>query len=169
VQQAIESLPGVQSVLEIGCGPGANLRAWRAAHPEWVLLGVDVNPAAVRWCQRQFAGDRDVVLACEDYLTSPWLPMADVVVSCYSLAYVDPAALDGMLAKCWRSARRGLVLAEPMAGDGLPVGPCAAEQEEWRHDYAEALWRVGARQLITWPVTPPADRLNALVVARKEL
>lgn len=45
---------GVQSVLELGCGDGAQLAL--ASYPSY--LGVDVSPAAVSMCSSRFADDR---------------------------------------------------------------------------------------------------------------
>jgi SAM-dependent methyltransferase len=45
---------GVESVLEFGCGDGAQLAL--ASYP--IYLGVDVSPAAVDTCKARFAGDQ---------------------------------------------------------------------------------------------------------------
>lgn len=44
----------LRSVLDFGCGCGRILRQWESRLPER-LVGVDVNPRLVRWCQRHLA------------------------------------------------------------------------------------------------------------------
>ncbi len=166
---AIGACGPIGSILEVGCHVGPNLRLWRQRWPEAVLFGLDVSPQAIQFGREHFAGDPDLHLWLEDYLTAPFFPMADIVAACYALSYADPGALPAVLEQCWRSARRAVVLAEPMALDGLPAGPCKADMEEWRHDYVQALTDLGARHVEVRLVTPPADgTLNGILIARKD-
>ena len=169
LEAAVASCAPFGSILEVGCACGPNLRRWRRQWPHTTLLGVDVSREMIRFGMDRFAGDPDVHLWVEDYLTAPFLPMADIITSCYALSYCDPAALPMVLDRCWKSTRKALILAEPMALDGLPVGPCKDDIEEWRHDYLMALTDLGARSFEVRPVNPPADgTLNGILIARKE-
>jgi hypothetical protein len=109
-----------------------------------VVQGVEVSQEACIYAQNKFIKDGRVGILWSDILdaASRWEPAeVDVVVSCYSLAYVAPDDLNGLLAAMVRSARVGIILIEPMMGE-----PCmmyaAGGMIEWRHDYVNRLSRI---------------------------
>ncbi len=157
-----ELVPDWQTLHEVGCGPGANLRLLTATWPERRLSGWDANPEAVRWCQEHLAD----VPVWEARLPEASLPASDVLLSCYALAYVAPDALWALLDRLWAAAARALLLAEPMA-EPEAVGACGP-RGEWRHDYAEWAQRAGGwTALHVRAVDPPADRMNRILVLRR--
>jgi hypothetical protein len=83
----------------------------------------------------------------------------DVILTCYTLAYVLPADLPGVLREVRRVARVGCVLAEPMDLGG---------DEGWtgtRHEYLTDLSDTKSRHLRTLR-RPWHDGLNAVLTAR---
>lgn len=104
------------SILEVGCGSGPNLRLWRAQWPSADLTGMDVNAVAVGWGQKQAWSEG------WDWTPVNW-PLErlkdmpgpfDVVVSCYTLTYIDPNEIDSVLQQLVRLTKTALVIMEPM-------------------------------------------------------
>jgi hypothetical protein len=107
----------------------------------WVAVeGLEVSSEASIFAQEQFKLDPAVRITCGDMLheSEVWDPHeVDVVVSCYSLAYVAPEDLSDLLEAVVRSAAKAVVLVEPMYGPPgrMPVQYTA----EWRHTYTDLL------------------------------
>jgi len=96
---------------------------------------------------------------------------ADVVLSCYTLAYIAPEDLDAVLYEMGRLAKRAVILAEPMGPTTEQVRGGFSGYSEWAHGYQTALKWIGTLRecaATVIPVEPPVDRLNGvLVVTRK--
>lgn len=164
------------TVLEVGahCGPNLVRLAQELPGIEQ-LSGVDVNAAAVAagqaWVTRLGLDQRIELVTgrVPDMTQQLASACVDVVMSCYALAYIAPSDLDEVLYEMGRLAKRAIVLAEPMtdAGHSEWNGALTGYQE-WAHNY-----RLASRWLPSWrgmvvrsePVTPPVDRLNALLIA----
>lgn len=149
---ALAELPPFRTLLEIGCHAGMNLRLIHEAYPEVQLWGIDINERAITEGRAllQSAG----VPATLEIRTLPadtqiWADqMFDVVLTCYTLAYLSPSDIVAALSECWRLTAKHLVMLEPMA---LPpdfqrqelMGHTEGEERidfvEWRHDYIQAL------------------------------
>jgi ubiquinone/menaquinone biosynthesis C-methylase UbiE len=175
---AMQALSGVTSVLEVGshCGPNLFRLASELPYLEQ-LTGVDVNADAIaagaRWAQSRGLSERvhfdvgrvpDVTSALPD-------SCVDVVLSCYALAYIAPADLDGVLYEMGRLARRAMVLAEPMTNQPKADGGATwGGYAEWAHNYQAAIRWIGTMRGMTIrriDVTPPVDRLNGILVAER--
>jgi SAM-dependent methyltransferase len=154
------------SVLEVGCGGGANLRLIGSLWPTVALIGLDVNPPLLMAAK---AALPTATLVSGDMAEIPW-PAADLVVSCYALAYVSPGQVPRVLGRLKAAARLGAVLMEPM-----PLGPVVAsvrvppagdEPWGWAHPLprmvAEPGWQIDA-----FPIAPPVDGLNRCLVMRR--
>jgi trans-aconitate methyltransferase len=169
--QGLRLLRPFSRVLEIGCHCGPNLRR---VHREWPLVdlaGMDVNAEAVGyglnaaraegWEWDAYVGDFTKGLGA---LKTPY----DVVVSCYALAYCTTEEIRVVMDHVMRLARRGVVLAEPMArwpGKSLTVPEWAVA--EFAHDYGSLVRSRTEGAIVTrWEIDPPVDRLNGVVVAR---
>ena len=151
---------GARSVLEIGCHCGPNLRLWRSRWPTLQCWGFDVSTEAIAAGQQFFAGDPHADVWVEDLRRALTLPRADVVVSCYALAYVPPEELAETVGRLRDAARMAMILAEPMAFGGDAEGRCADDPEEYRHDYVRLLAWHG---VATVTMLEPVDRLNAIL------
>jgi SAM-dependent methyltransferase len=49
-------LPGVKSLLSVGCGPGVFLRELAQSHPEIEIVGVDKSPDRIQQAKQRFRG-----------------------------------------------------------------------------------------------------------------
>lgn len=156
-----------ESVLDVGCNAGPNLRRIAAEFPGCRLSGFDINEEAIVAAQRLFveSGIAAELSVGSLYAVLPRLPTgsADVVLSSFVLAYVPPAHLEKVLADVVRIARRGVVLAEPHAfGVERPPGILRVPWYDWRHDYAQGLVAVGVpRARITVFDTPSPGSVDA--------
>lgn len=171
--EALRALPRFSSLLEVGCGPGVNL--WRVleAFPDADLTGLDVSQAAIDNGYARFAeadqtrqGRGRVALAVGPLpeALEPMQPV-DVVLSCYTLAYIAPQRLAETFFGLLTLARQAVILAEPMV---TPQEPAAklTNLPEWRHDYLE-----GFAHAPGWAITSMKplyiDRMNRILVAER--
>jgi SAM-dependent methyltransferase len=91
VLNAIVQERSIASVLELGCGDGAQLAIGR--YPSY--LGVDVSPAAVAICQKKFAGDASKSFMTLDQFRSK-RPTADLALSLDVIYHlVEDSVFDG--------------------------------------------------------------------------
>lgn len=169
---------GATSVLEIGCHCGPNLLRIATDQPRVTrLLGYDVNEQAVeagrRWAQSVGLGDRIQIEAGTVPAATRHLPdrSFDVVLSCYTLAYIAPGDLAAMLWEMGRLAKHAMVIAEPMTSAHEPrTRSNLTGYVEWAHNYQTA-----SRWLGTWsdcvmrsePVSPPVDQLDTVLIAER--
>jgi len=163
VPLALKMLSSVESVYELGCGSGPNLRLLKEIQPGLSIGGSEPSPGLAGWASEHLG-------VHIDQLTLPEVPSDrwDVYLSCYALAYVDPEdvlttlrALDG----------RALVLMEPQ-GEGELVqlqteDGASYGLPEWHHDYLALLPESGWRMTWRWPVLPPVQGLNAVLIAER--
>lgn len=156
-----------ESVLEVGCHCGPNLRRLADAYPEMRCDGLDVNVDVVVAGRELFRpyGDRIRLFYCEfPHGTHSWVDgIYDLVFSCYSLAYIAPPFLANALEQMLRLAKEAVVIVEPSGtGQYLARGDYA----EWRHDYGRELARVvRGRPLWHYAITPaPANGLDSVFI-----
>lgn len=174
VISAIVGELGAATVLEVGCHCGPNLVRLAQDHPTLRGYGFDANAEAIaagqQWAAR--AGLRDRVemvtgrfpTATEKFPTGSF----DVVLSCYSLAYIAPADLDAALYEMGRVAKQAVILAEPH----VDTGPATTRQSfggyaEWQHPYQMTIPWIATlrnRSVRVVPVDPPVDALRAVLV-----
>ena len=96
---------GVGSVIEFGCGDGAQLRL--ASYPSYV--GVDVSQTAVELCRGIFADDRSKTFWRSDEL--PPGAEADLALSLDVIYHlVEDPVFDGYMAQLFRSAGRFVIV-----------------------------------------------------------
>lgn len=165
------------TLLEVGCHCGPNLIRLTAELPTLFASGVDANADAIAageaWAVR--AGVSDRVELCTGLVPEATAGLkdgcVDVVLSCYSLAYIAPRDLDAVLYEIGRLATKAVVLAEPMVATGPATeARSLSGYTEWAHAYADAVRWVGSlrgMQTRIVPITPPVDRLNGVWVATR--
>ena len=86
---ALSCLPDVISLYEVGCGSGPNLRLLQK-HRHWLALGgSEPCPGMAVFASEQLGILIDQT-ALPDGPTTTW----DVILSCYTMAYLDPEALQ---------------------------------------------------------------------------
>lgn len=174
VIRALATVAPFSSVLEVGCNAGPNLRRIHARWPRVDLLGMDIHDGALKYGQRAaraegwawagYCGDlRDLHLLGAD--------IADVVLTCYSLAYLDPRDIVEVLDACLAAARSALIIAEPMALAGEPAKyapPMPGVVPEYHHPYQDLLAQRGLESTML-PITPPENRLAHVLIVRRPL
>jgi ubiquinone/menaquinone biosynthesis C-methylase UbiE len=166
------------SLIEVGCHCGPNLIRLAQDVPSLTdLFGIDANAQAIDAGQAWAA---EAGLAGRVQMRQGRFPAdtssmgdrcADVVLSCYALAYLAPEDLDAALYEMGRLAAKVVILAEPLS----PTTPVALHRaatgyQEWAHAYGRALKWIGTfagTQVRVVDVEPPVDRLNAIVVLER--
>jgi ubiquinone/menaquinone biosynthesis C-methylase UbiE len=172
VCEAVALLGGAESLLEIGCQSGPNLRALARVWPHMQLHGLDVNRAALEE-GRRFAIEAGLTRVTfhegvvPDSLLSWAAQSVDVALSVYCLAYIGPDQIVTAVRHLLRVARKGIVLVEPMATAQEPAEEFAGDVQgsayvEWRHDYLSILSEL-AEEL------PPGEELRAAVLPRQHV
>lgn len=116
IVQTVETFLPIASVLEVGCGYGANLVRLREAFPGLTLHGVDINSKAISLISRYFKNQNDekVFLRVGRANILNFLPenSVDLVLADAVLMFVAPDKIRETLAEFGRVAKRGIVLNE---------------------------------------------------------
>jgi len=170
VRAIVDTCPDADSALEVGCHVGTNLRLLARAWPWAIFYGCDINGEAIAYGQERFLelGLPPVFLeraSIHSYVGAQ--RKADVVFSCYALAYTAPADLPGALQGLLAAAQRAVVIAEPMLVDtAWPTAELVNPLPEWRHNYAGLLARLGyGDRLVIRELEAPTTRINAILTA----
>lgn len=98
------------SLLEVGCGAGANLVNLVKRIPGRQLGGIDINPEAIRVAQETLKEAFLKVCPMDDIMMSD--NSTDVVLSDMSLIYIDPFKIDKVIKEIKRIARMKVVFCE---------------------------------------------------------
>lgn len=168
VEVALHCLPLVESVYEVGCGSGPNLRRLRAMFPSALRLGGSEPCESLAAWASEHLGIPIAQTALPDVPSGPW----DVVLSVYTMAYCEPDTVAAVLDKL-QGVAKYLVLLEPTA-DCPPFGAAGLYVRapgglpEWAHDYPD-LAGPGWTTLWKWPLLPPTDGCNALTILTREV
>lgn len=139
---AMRALSPFESVRELGCAAGTNLKLVREAFPNVIVQGLDVSQEAVLFAQEKFLRDGAVGVMQADILEDSdwWEPgEVDVVLTCYTLAYVSPDDIEMIMSRTLQSARVGCIFVEPMMGETGRLYTQCPGLIEWRHDYVRIL------------------------------
>lgn len=167
ILQQFHLLKHFKSITEIGAQVGTNIRLLRRAFPWATITGIELNPSAVAFARKKFADD-PMVEFITGSLTDPTpLPPTDVILTCYSLAYVAGEDILIALKRLIAATRVGLVIAEPHRPYISQLVP-GLHFPEWMHpiDALMTSELAGKRgKLIVRNVDPPVDRLNMIVTA----
>lgn len=149
----------VTSLLEVGCGSGANLYRLARALPGTHFHGLDVNQHVVDEAQARFqsmgmmnialtAGRADVLAMPDDSF--------DIVLCDAVLMYVGPDKINRTLSELLRVARRCVLLSEWLGREGAGS---TYHYGHWLHDYVGMLrQRVASVQAKPYPEASWVDR-----------
>lgn len=169
---ALKRLGRFESLREIGCCAGTNIRLIRETFPWVACEGTEISVEAATFAQDKLAADPAVRIVCTDLFEDAPLWAArevDVALSVYTLAYVAPEEIMGILRHILRSAAKGVLLVEPMHGPKgrIPVQYTA----EWCHDYRDLIETVMAddpRQasLDVATLHAPVERCDGMVLVK---
>lgn len=165
-----------KTLLEIGCHCGPNLMRLATDHDGLKVCGLDASSEAIlagkAWARQYPALESRIELAVGRFpqATEKFPDGAfDVVLACYTLAYIAPQDLDAALYEVGRLAKHAVILAEPQRTDGTDadIKQSVTGYTEWQHNYQQARrWTNTLRnhKARFVPVVPPVDALNAILV-----
>lgn len=98
------------SLVEIGCGSGANLKQIVKSLPGKQLGGIDINKDAIDLAKKTFGGGVFFTCSADDIMMSD--KSSDIVLSDMTLIYVDSRNIKRYLKEIKRVARKYVVLCE---------------------------------------------------------
>jgi hypothetical protein len=176
--QLVRDSGPVDSVAEVGCHAGPNLRliagTWLNSprHDQFVtpeLYGLDINAEALEFGRAKADadgwGEHVQFIEGSALEVEMKLPRVDLIFSCYALAYLDPKDLWMAIAQMASRAKRALMFLEPSTMWQGGPGICG-DGPEWRHDYnplgLSILFPV--ERITIWRIRPEADRLDTAVL-----
>lgn len=159
-----------RTLLEVGCHCGPNLVRIALDHPTVKCAGIDPSAEAIAagraWVQSLDLHRRIGFNEGAFPLGTEALPSGgvDVVLSCYTIGYLEPDDLDDALYEMGRLASQAVILAEPMDGPGRYT---LGGYQEWHHPYLERQKWIGTlrdRKVAIVGVDPPVDALSQILV-----
>lgn len=109
ITKVLRSFPWL-SLLEIGCGGGANLANIVKGIPGRQVGGVDINPDAIALAEKSFKGGFFKINSADDIMMSD--KSVDVILSDMTLIYVGPFQIGRYIKEMRRLARSCIVLCE---------------------------------------------------------
>jgi SAM-dependent methyltransferase len=134
------------SVLEVGCGPGANL--WFLHREGYKVSGIDGSPAAIRIAEERLATENKGLnkhapdLRVGNFATLPWADSQfDVVLDIFAIYANTLPVIDQVVSEVYRVLKPGGLFysklwgrnctgygqgreIEPGTYDDIPAGPC---------------------------------------------
>jgi len=142
--ERVGKLAPFESLLEVGCGGGANLVVLARAYPGARFYGVDISARAIRAAEtvlsREAIANAAVFVGRAEDLRSFEDKSVDVVLTDAALMYVGPDKITRTISELARVARKGLIFNEwhlfEEGGSGLRRYWYYAH---WVHDYTRLL------------------------------
>jgi len=153
---------GHTTVLEIGCGCGANLEVLARRTPTLQLVGIDISPVSIAVGRERFAelgiGSVTLVEGQADNLSCLANASVDVVFTDAMLLYIGPDKIQVCIEEMRRVARRALILLE-MHMEGIGLGG-SYTRDGWVRDYRVLFNQLGydTKLLRMPPEARPAGR-----------
>lgn len=159
------------SLLEIGCGPGANIAKIVQSIPGKQLGGVDINPEAIALALETFNGAFFKVCPAHDVMMSD--DSCDIVLSDMTLIYYGPRRVGAVLEEMKRVARSYVVFSEFHSESPWERLKLSLRSGYHAHDYFSLLERHGFREIKVmkmpeeaWPGSDAQQKFRYIVVAR---
>lgn len=159
------------SLMEVGCGAGANLVNIVRLLPGKQLGGVDVNPEAIALASKTFVGGHFKVGSVDDILMSD--KSADVILSDMCLIYTGPRKIESTLRELKRVARSYLVLCEFHSDSWFNRLALRWNTGYNAHNYPKILEKIGCYDIRTyklkeedWPGGNPQKTFAYIIVAK---
>lgn len=165
ILKAMETFGEFSSVLELGCNTGPNLKRIHERWPRVDLAGVDVNADALTYGREAAHQEGWDWESCHgSFMDALNGPRYDIVLTCYSLCYLDQEDIDPVLAASLACAKKGVVIAEPMVINE-EEGLCNAPIPEYHYNYFKRLPKGRTKGL--FKVSPPEHHLNYILTFPK--
>lgn len=159
------------SLIEVGCGAGANLVAILKAMPNKQVGGVDVNKDAIEFAQKSFQNGLFKVNSADDVMLSD--KSTDVILSDMTMIYITPDKIAKHLREFKRLSRTYLVLCEFHSTDWKKRLALKWKEGynmyDWRkllekHDFYDiALYKIPKEM---WPESDLQQKYGYIIVAR---
>lgn len=149
---------GGESLYELGCGPGPNLRLLRAEFPSMPLGGCDINARLTRWATEHLG----TPIECAP-LPVKIGPEWEITLSCYTLAYCPRDVVVEQLAS---TDSQHLILMEPW-GNGEVKQKGEESVPRFYHAWHKLLPDTGWSIMWRWPIAY-IDDLQVLTVASRK-
>ena len=111
--EALYEFKNLGSILDLGCGPGANIVAIRKKFSDIDLIGVDINSEAIRVGRAYFASKEDdkVKLIKGKADAVPLHDKSvDIVLIDALLMFITPSLIDDVITEIIRLAKKGIVI-----------------------------------------------------------
>ncbi len=123
----------ILTILELGAGRGANIKALRRRFPAATATGVELNPAALR-ALRQDAPEANAIEAS----VTEWAPETtwDLVLTKGLLIHIPPAALPVVYGVMHRASSRFILIAEYYNPTPVSVEYRGEKDLLWKRDFA---------------------------------
>lgn len=135
------------SLLEIGCGSGANLYRIQKEFPNVVLAGIDINEENIAFGRRTVLG---ASWSVTDAISLPFENKTyDVVLSDAVLIYANPERVETMVNEMKRVAKKAIILCE-WHDDALNKFGTLAKGH-WVRNYIKLLDGGIATKITNWP------------------
>mgnify|MGYP001596538600 CR=1 FL=1 len=109
ISETLKQIPWL-SLLEVGCGAGANLVNICKSIPGRQIMGTDINPDAIAFAQTQFTNGLFKVNSADNIILSD--KSVDVILSDMVMIYITPNLIEKHLREFKRLARNYIVLFE---------------------------------------------------------
>ncbi len=139
-----------RSVLEVGCGPGWNLTACRAANHQVHTYGIEINPIASR--QARLAGHKVMI----ERIHHPAHEVAsyDLVMSIGCLIHVPPEEIEKTM-RCMIAVSAQYVLSVEYEADQDEMVPYRGEADRlWRRPYGARFRTMGLKPIASGLLEP---------------
>lgn len=136
--------PQPETVLEVGCGPGATLAALRVVLPDAVLYAVEPNESA-RAMASTLVHDATVLDGHAEAIPAADRSI-DLVLTAGCLIHVPPDRLPGAMAEIARVSRRYVAAIEYFAPECEPI-LYHGEYRIWRQDFGRLYVEAGLRHV----------------------
>lgn len=111
--EAFYKFKNLKSVLDLGCGPGANIVTIRKKFPDIELIGVDINSEAIRVGQAYFASKEEnkvKLIKGKADAVPLYDKSVDVVLIDALLMFITPNLIDNVITETVRLAKKGIVI-----------------------------------------------------------
>jgi ubiquinone/menaquinone biosynthesis C-methylase UbiE len=159
------------SLLEIGCGPGANLVNIVKHFKDVQLGGIDINKDAIDLARQYLNGALLKVGSSEDIMMSD--NSVDVVLTDMSLIYVDPFKIKKVLKEIKRVGRGYVVFSELASDNYWEQGKLFFESGLHAHNYKKLLEENGFYDILKikimpedWPNSVKQQKYGYIILAK---
>lgn len=142
------------SLLEVGCGPGANLVNILSHFPKRQLGGIDINPEAIKLAKETFNNAFLNVSPVHDIMMSD--SSCDVILSDMTLIYYGPRKIHKAIREIKRVARNYVVFSEFHSENPWQRLRLWLDSGLHSHNYRKLLQRHGFHDIILIKMPPEA-------------